>query len=136
MDWSPLVPELFVSDYRESIGFYDEMLGATVEFTRDEPPFAYLSVEDAQLMIQEHRVDERWVTGALTYPYGRGVNLQIEVTTLDPYVERCQSEGYPLFEAPEEWWYRAAGVEHGQREFLVQDPDGYLLRFVESLGTR
>ena len=41
-----------------------------------------------------------------------------------------------LFEAPREAWYRTGPVEGGQREFLVQDPDGYLVRLAEDLGHR
>lgn len=36
----------------------------------------------------------------------------------------------------EEAWYRKGDFEVGQRQFLVQDPDGYLLRLVEGLGER
>ncbi|WP_244876994.1 VOC family protein [Acidocella facilis] len=37
---------------------------------------------------------------------------------------------------PEEAWYRAGEVEVGQRQFLVMDPDGYLLRLAEDIGER
>jgi lactoylglutathione lyase len=33
-------------------------------------------------------------------------------------------------------WYRHDDIEHGQTQFLVQDPDGYLLRFMQDLGQR
>jgi hypothetical protein len=36
----------------------------------------------------------------------------------------------------EEKWYRADNVYVGNRQFIVQDPDGYLLRFYQHLGTR
>jgi hypothetical protein len=36
---------------------------------------------------------------------------------------------WPLFKSPEESRYRMGEQEIVQREFLVQDPDGYLLRF-------
>ncbi len=36
----------------------------------------------------------------------------------------------------EEKWYRADKIEVGQRQFLVMDPDGYLLRLVMDLGER
>ena len=36
--------------------------------------------------------------------------------------------GWPIFVEPEEKWYRAGDIEIGVRQFLVQDPDGYLLR--------
>ena len=33
-------------------------------------------------------------------------------------------------------WYREGEHENGQDEFPVQDPDGYLLRFMQHVGTR
>jgi hypothetical protein len=32
--------------------------------------------------------------------------------------------------------YRVGDKETGNKQFLVQDPDGYLLRFFEDLGLR
>jgi hypothetical protein len=43
---------------------------------------------------------------------------------------------WSLFQQPREAWYRAGDVETGQRDFFVQDPDGYLLLIGQSLGTR
>jgi GNAT superfamily N-acetyltransferase len=36
----------------------------------------------------------------------------------------------------EERWYRENEIENGQRQFVVADPDGYLLRFFTDLGQR
>jgi hypothetical protein len=36
----------------------------------------------------------------------------------------------------EEKWYRVNDQETGNKQFLVQDPDGYLLRFFEDLGIK
>ena len=36
----------------------------------------------------------------------------------------------------EERWYRREDEELGNRQFVVADPDGYLLRFFTNLGTR
>ena len=33
-------------------------------------------------------------------------------------------------------WYRRGEIELGDWQFAVQDPDGYLLRFLQSLGSR
>jgi catechol 2,3-dioxygenase-like lactoylglutathione lyase family enzyme len=136
MEWASLVPELLVTDYQKSFSFYVETLGFTVEFTREDQLFAYLSVEGAQLMIEERTGSEWWVTGEMDYPYGRGMNFQIEVDSIDPYVSRLTNDDYQLFEGIQEKWYQVDDVEHGNREFLVQDPDGYLFRFMEHIGTR
>ena len=37
---------------------------------------------------------------------------------------------------PEERWYRQGEAERGDRQFVVEDPDGYLLRFFSDLGER
>jgi hypothetical protein len=37
---------------------------------------------------------------------------------------------------PEQKWYRTGEVETGARQFLVQDPDGYLIRFSAYIGER
>ncbi|MBP6345939.1 MAG: hypothetical protein KA346_08515 [Neisseriaceae bacterium] len=53
-----------------------------------------------------------------------------------PILARLADADWPLFEGVTERWYRADTVSHGQRQFLVQDPDGYLFRLVEGLGSR
>jgi len=37
---------------------------------------------------------------------------------------------------PKENWYRKGDILLGSREFLVMDPDGYLLRFTQNIGTK
>ena len=44
--------------------------------------------------------------------------------------------GWPLFMQPEQKWYRTGEVETGVHQFLVQDPDGYLIRFSAYMGDR
>ena len=136
MEWASLTPELLVTDYQMSFSFYVETLDFAVEYTRDDPLFAYLSVEGAQLMIEERTGSEWWVTSELNHPYGRGVNFQITVDSIDPYTSRLRDDGYQLFEGIREEWYEVDDVERGNRQFLIQDPDGYLLRFMEHIGTR
>jgi hypothetical protein len=49
----------------------------------------------------------------------------------------CENVGkQPLYRECKDTWYRADNVEVGQREFIVQDPDGYLVRLIERLGER
>ncbi len=104
-------------------------------FSRPETRFAYLQLGDAQLMLDQYAEGQGWGTpGGLEPPLGRGINLQIEVEKLEPILTRLAGANHPLFVLPEENWYRVADTLSGNREFLVQDPDGYLLRFSEYLG--
>ncbi|WP_144182660.1 bleomycin resistance protein [Elioraea rosea] len=129
-----LVPELYCSDVKASIDFYTRLLGFTVLYDRPEEGFAYLERQGAELMLEQQ--SPGWSVGPLEHPYGRGMNLQIRVSSLSPILEALAQEGIALFRPVEDRWYRIAAVEGGNRQVLVQDPDGYLLRFFESLGDR
>jgi catechol 2,3-dioxygenase-like lactoylglutathione lyase family enzyme len=128
-----LVPEIEVADYAASLDFYVRILGFTVLFDRPERPFAYLGLGAAQIMI-EH--GGGWITGALEKPFGRGINFQIAVMDVAALRERLRDAGWPVFAEPEAAWYRRGATFIGAMELLVQDPDGYLLRFSQSLGVR
>ncbi|MGH6934070.1 MAG: bleomycin resistance protein [Dongiaceae bacterium] len=133
--FNSLVPELLIRDFARSQAFYGEQLGFRRLYGRDNPSFAYLEIDGAQLMI-EQLDDNSWLTADMAMPFGRGINLQIEVRDIDGPVERLRSAGWPLFKQPEDVWYWADDRLFGQRQFLVQDPDGYLLRFCRDLGIR
>ena len=124
-------------DLEASLRFWRDLIGFPVAFDRPEERFAYLNLDGAQIMLEQRNPEERqWLTGPLAAPLGRGVNFQIEVQAIQPILDRLAGAAWPLFMAPEEAWYRTGKTEAGQRQFLVQDPDGYLLRLFEDLGER
>lgn len=132
-----LVPELAITDYEKSLTFYTKILGFKVEYQRIEEGFAYLSLGESQIMIDQIGKTRTWRTGEFEYPLGRGINLQIEVVEeIDSLLSRLRQNNIPLFMELEEKWYRKNDYEVGNKQFLVQDPDGYLLRFFEDLGKR
>ncbi len=73
---------------------------------------------------------------AENFPFGRGMNLQLAVPSLQPILDRLELARVPLFLPLEEKWYRKGETEVGNRQFVVPDPDGYLIRPFESLGER
>jgi catechol 2,3-dioxygenase-like lactoylglutathione lyase family enzyme len=131
-----LTPELSVTDVHRSLEFYVEVLGFTVLYERLEEGFAFLTLGDARLMIDQIGIGRDWQTGAFEYPLGRGINFQITIESVQPILEGLTKRGIPLFMPLEERWYRQGNLEVGNRQFLVQDPDGYLLRITEDLGQR
>lgn len=134
---SKLVPELMVTDLGNSLGFWVHCLGFEVAYQRPEDGFAYLDLNGAQVMLEQIDPDVgQWLTAPLTKPFGRGINLQIDVAAVAPITQKLGQAGFPLYRACKDTWYRADNVEVGQREFIVQDPDGYLVRLVERLGER
>lgn len=88
-------------------------------------------------MIEEAKgPGRRFRTAVREKPFGRGVNLQIQVSDVEAMHDRILREGIETIVPLEERWYRADEVELGARQFVVADPDGYLLRFFGDLGSR
>lgn len=129
-----LIPELSVSNLNKSLDFYINFLFFKVEYQRAEDQFAMVSIQGSQLMLEE--LNGHWQTGEMTYPFGRGINFQMVVNNIDDMYESLRKKEYPIKIDLQENWYRADESYLGQKEFLVMDPDGYLLRFVQSLGVR
>ena len=134
MKFNKLIPELSVTDIQNSLPFYTDIIGFKVEYSRPEEKFYFLSLEGSQLMVEE--INNHWWTGELEHPFARGLNFQIEVSDVSAIIGRLEEAGIALFRPLKESWYRGDGVEFGQIEFLVQDPDGYLLRFIRNIGER
>lgn len=131
-----LVPELQVSDFDESLAFYTEVLGFAVAWSRPEEGFALLEREGASVMLEQAGGPGRRITtGPLEQPFGRGVNFQILVSSVDALAERLEANGRRPIIPLEERWYRRGTGRIGQRQFVVADPDGYLLRFAQLIGT-
>ena len=137
MNPQAIVPELDVSDLDQSMEFYIGVLGFDILFRRDQERFVYIEREGAHLIIEEaDGPGRRFRTAELQKPFGRGVNLQIRTLDVAKLYEAVVKAGLePLIEM-ETSWYRQADIERGNRQFVVADPDGYLLRFYSDLGSR
>ncbi|MBU8545976.1 MULTISPECIES: bleomycin resistance protein [Roseomonadaceae] len=128
-----LVPELLVGDLAASLRFWCGLCGFRIAYDRPEDRFAYLDRDGAQVMLEEAAgPGRRWITGRLEKPFGRGINFQVAVADCDPILTALEQAGWPLYLAPEEKIYRVEGGAVTVRQFIVQDPDGYLLRFSQS----
>jgi catechol 2,3-dioxygenase-like lactoylglutathione lyase family enzyme len=132
--YARLVPELAVSDLGKSLEVYVDLFGFEVVYQR--PGFAYVDLDGAQLMLTQEPGDPAWSSGEREYPYGRGINLQVEIANSEALRNRLLEANYPIRVDLETNWYRKDDVLLGNREFLVMDPDGYLLRFAQDLGER
>lgn len=139
---TPLTPELACTDIKASLPFYTEVLGFDIQYQRPEEGFAMLIRQGSRLMLDQigtvsiTGTDRTWAAGPLEYPLGRGINLQMQTTNVDALYAKVQQSGAKIFLPMEEKWYRRDDVLLGNRQFIVQDPDGYLLRFFEDLGER
>ena len=131
-----LVPELLVADLGRSLDFWCGICGFGIRYDRREQGFAYVERGSAHVMLEELGVSRNWVPAAMEKPYGRGVNFQVGVDAIAPILECLAGREWSLFMEPEDKWYLTDDGEVGVRQFLVQDPDGYLVRFSEHLGRR
>ena len=132
-----LVPELHCSDLDKSLAFYVDLLGFSILYDRPEDRFTYLDRGGAELMLEEYAPGARMLAKApFERPYGRGINFQIRVEDADALHAAVVSAGLPVFLPLEERWYRRDDIEIGTRQFIVEDPDGYLLRLHHDVGTR
>jgi catechol 2,3-dioxygenase-like lactoylglutathione lyase family enzyme len=137
-----LTPELACANIRTSVAFYTDVLGFGIQYQRPEDGFAMLERQGSRIMLDEIRsvsitgTDRSIFAAPLEAPFGRGMNLQIATDAVDNLYANVQRSGAKVFRAMEERWYRADNVRLGNRQFIVQDPDGYLLRFFQDLGER
>ena len=135
MYWNKIIPELSVTNLENSLNFY-KTLGFKIEYERPENKFVFVSLGEIQFMLQEITKNDKWNIAPLTYPFGNGINFQLEVDNVDIIYTNLINSNYKIAFDIEENWYRQDDKLLGNKEFLVQDPDGYLLRFSEDLGEK
>ena len=124
--YNSLIPELSVSNIDISKNFYLN-LGFKIRYERKEDKFCFLQLEGNQIMIEEN--NDNWNTGKLEHPYGRGINLSMEVSNIEKMYEILKEKNIKFFLDLEIHEYRINDKISYDKEFLIQDPDGYLLRF-------
>ncbi len=124
--YNSLIPELSVSNIEKSKEFYLE-LGFEIKYERTEDKFCFLQLEGNQIMIEEN--NDNWNTGKMEYPYGRGINLSMAVSNVEKMYNRLKEKNIKFFLDLEIHEYRIDDEISYDKEFLIQDPDGYLLRF-------
>ena len=127
MDFNNLIPELSVFDILQTKNFYKE-LGFKIEYERQKEKFIFMSFQDSQFMFEQIH-DEGWNTGELIYPLGRGINFSIAVDDIEELYKLVNNLNIELYRELTRNIYQVNGIEKMQIEFLIQDPNGYLLRF-------
>lgn len=133
--WAMGMTEMMVTDYAVSYRFWTEVLGFQRAFERPQMKLACLQrPEGAQVMIYQR--DGDWETGPMDQPYGRGMVVQVYVTDAAADAARVAAAGVPFYVGLREKWRDWGDRMGGQREFLVQDPDGYLVMVAQRIGER
>ncbi len=126
MKFNSLIPELTVSNIEKSKEFYLE-LGFKIKYERIENKFCFLELENNQLMIEE--INDNWNTAVMEYPFGRGINISMSVSDVEKMYNKLKNKNFKFFLDLEYHTYKVDEIIYNDKEFLIQDPDGYLLRF-------
>ena len=129
MKFNSLIPELTVANIEKTREFYVEILQFKIEYERQEDKFIFLSLEDNQMMFEQD--NGNWNVGILEHPYGRGINFEMTVSNLESLYKRILDFGIKPFREMTVSHYSSGCEKIIQKEFLLQDPDGYLLRFTD-----
>ena len=135
INWNENIPELSVTSLENSLKFY-KTAGFEVKYNRPENKFTFISLNNIQFMLQELSDNDKWNVGELKYPFGNGINFQLEVEDIDKIYNNFKNNNYAIAFDIEENWYRQNDKILGNKEFLIQDPDGYLLTFMQDLGEK
>jgi catechol 2,3-dioxygenase-like lactoylglutathione lyase family enzyme len=125
-----VAPELFVPDVDASLRFYVDTLG--FRLVRTDPPgegphtFALLMLDNAVFMIAHESL-----AGDATRPRsgerrGRGIHVRIMVPDVDAVYERVRAKGVRIRVPIDD-------RDYGLRDFIMEDADGYDLRFASPL---
>ena len=135
MTYNRLIPEITVTSIIESLSFYSDVLVFEKTYEGEDKDFSFISFYCYQLLIHENS-NESWNKYDLEYPFGRGVNFSIETDYIDKLVSNLEKANISLLCPLEERWYKKDDMEHGEKHFIVMDPDGYILRFMQDLGQK
>ena len=127
MDFNKMIPELSVFDIEQTKRFYND-LGFKIEYERPEEKFVFMSFQDSQFMFEQIH-DNGWNIGELIYPLGRGINFSIAVDDIEGLYKLVKALNLEIYRELNRSTYQVNGTEETQTEFLIQDPNGYLLRF-------
>ena len=127
MDFNKMIPELSIFDIEQTKRFYND-LGFKIEYERPEEKFVFMSFQDSQFMFEQIH-DNGWNIGELIYPLGRGINFSIAVDDIEGLYKLVKTLNLEIYRELNRSIYQVNGTEETQTEFLIQDPNGYLLRF-------
>lgn len=129
MNYNTLIPELTVMNIERTKEFYLDTLGFQLEYERIEEKFIFLSYHGSQMMFEQYHEDG-WNIGEMAPPLGRGINFSIDSPNIEDLYQRVLENKLNVYRTMKVTPYNNGEKVIQQKEFLLQDPDGYLLRFI------
>ncbi|WP_321516268.1 VOC family protein [Marinifilum fragile] len=137
MKANKLTPNFQVKDIKETVNFYQSVLGfslimavpetqdAIEQFVADNKEYIYalVSKDKVEMMFQRSDSFKSDVKMAKDISLGASVSFYMEIDGLDNFYDEIKDKVSEITE-PKLAWY-------GMKEFYVKDPNGYILGFAE-----
>lgn len=93
-----VVPELYCENIEITKKFYVEVFGFTIKYERLEEQFVYFTLDGVDIMVEGiNGSGRRWLTDEMQKTFGRGINLQWDVTEIDDLYRRVKNPYRILF---------------------------------------
>jgi predicted enzyme related to lactoylglutathione lyase len=124
-----IVPNLASTAFAASRDFYAAMFDLVVSVELDDWYLQLMPESDSRLNIGFVEPEHELFAGRTASSESSGVVLTIHVDDVDEAYERARRLGAEI----------AAEIrneDHGQRHFLVVDPNGFVLNVMSTIGTR
>jgi catechol 2,3-dioxygenase-like lactoylglutathione lyase family enzyme len=121
-----LTPNLLVADVSRSLTFYTDVLGFTRGMSVPEAePFVFASVTSGtvEIFFNEARAALEEYPALGGRPLGATATMFIEVEQIEKLCAAIESKVQILVPLHTQWY--------GVKEFVIADPDGYLITFAE-----
>lgn len=125
----PLSAELRVSSLSRSLRFYTDILGFATHHLDAQQRRADLERAGSAITLSEHEGSP----AGLDYPYGRGMTLLIWVGDVEAVLATAEAYGARIITPPEIREHNLLGERRSHVALELADPDGYALRFCQSL---
>ncbi|WP_321308082.1 VOC family protein [Marinifilum fragile] len=137
MKANKLTPNFQVKDIKETVNFYQSVLGfslimavpetqdAIEQFVANNKEYVYalVSKDKVEMMFQRSDSFKSDVKMAKDISLGASVSFYMEIDGLDNFYDEIKDKVSEITE-PKLAWY-------GMKEFYVKDPNGYILGFAE-----
>lgn len=121
-----IVPLLQVASITDTMGYYQDVLGFTVEFRwpeEGEPKWVGMSRGDIAVMFT---IDLGTSSAPFIAEKGNGIVLYVLVNEVEPLYDEVVARGAIVVQEVHDFG--------GRRQFSIADPNGYVIAFSEGFG--
>ncbi len=137
MKVNKLTPNFEVKNIRETVGFYESVLGFSLAMAVSESQegieqaftngkeyvYALVSKDNVEMMFQRTDNFKEDVSLAKNLSLGASVSFYMEINGIDDFYEQIKSKNIKATDLKTTWY--------GMREFYITDNNGYILGFAE-----